>query len=52
MVAENEIKKKQPIYLEGDTSENLYFLKEERVKIARVDESGKEITFNLRDEKK
>ena len=27
MVAENEIKKKQPVYMEGDPSETLYLLK-------------------------
>jgi CRP/FNR family cyclic AMP-dependent transcriptional regulator len=31
----------------GDPSENLYFLKEGRVKITRVDESGKEFTLTL-----
>lgn len=47
MVVENQIGKKQPVYLEGDISEKLYFLKEGRVKITRVDESGKEITLTL-----
>ena len=47
MVAENQIKKKSPIFLEGDSSENLYFLKEGRVKITRIDESGKEFTLTL-----
>lgn len=39
-VVESEIKKKQPIFLQGDPSESLYFLKEGRVKITRIDESG------------
>jgi CRP/FNR family transcriptional regulator, cyclic AMP receptor protein len=47
MVAENEIAKKQPVFLEGDPSENLYFLKKGRVKITRIDESGKEFTLTL-----
>ncbi|MBC8186534.1 Crp/Fnr family transcriptional regulator [candidate division KSB1 bacterium] len=47
MVAENQITKKQPVYLEGDPSENLYFLKKGRVKITRIDESGKEFTLTL-----
>ena len=47
MVVNNEVKKKQPIYLTGDPSENLYFLKEGRVKITRIDESGKEFTLTL-----
>jgi len=47
MVSENEIRKKQPVYLEGDSSENLYFLKKGRVKISRVDETGKEFTLTL-----
>ena len=47
MVVDNQVRKKQPVYLAGDPSENLYFLKEGRVKITRVDESGKEITLTL-----
>ena len=47
MVVDNEVKKKQPIYLAGDSSENLYFLKRGRVKITRLDESGKEFTLTL-----
>ena len=47
MVAENQITKKQPVYMEGDPSENLYFLKKGRVKITRIDESGKEFTLTL-----
>ncbi len=47
MVAESEISKKQPVYMEGDPSENLYFLKKGRVKITRIEESGKEFTLTL-----
>jgi len=47
VVVDNEIKKKQPVYLAGDSSENLYFLKKGRVKITRTDESGKEFTLTL-----
>ena len=47
MITDGTIKKKQPIYMEGDPSETLYFLKKGRVKIVRTDESGKEITLTL-----
>ena len=47
MVVDNQVKKKQPIFMAGDPSENLYFLKVGRVKITRVDESGKEFTLTL-----
>ena len=47
MVVDNQVKKKHSIYMAGDSSENLYFLKEGRVKITRVDESGKEFTLTL-----
>ena len=46
-VLEDEFKKKQPIYLQGDPSETLYFLKKGIVKLSRLDESGKEITLTL-----
>jgi len=46
-ITDNEVKRKQPIYLQGDPSENLYFLKRGRVKLSRLDESGKEITLTL-----
>jgi len=49
VLIDNEVKKKQPIYLAGDPSENLYFLKQGRVKISRIDESGKEFTITLLD---
>ncbi|UCE05153.1 MAG: Crp/Fnr family transcriptional regulator, partial [bacterium] len=47
VVVDNEVKKKQPVYLAGDPSENIYFLKEGRLKITRLDESGKEFTLTL-----
>lgn len=47
MMVDSKYGKKQPIYLAGDPSENLYLLKTGRVKISRVDESGKEITLTL-----
>jgi CRP/FNR family transcriptional regulator len=47
MVVDNAVKKKQPVYLAGDPGENLYFLKQGRVKISRIDESGKEFTLTL-----
>ncbi|HDQ00247.1 MAG TPA: Crp/Fnr family transcriptional regulator [bacterium] len=47
VLIDNVVKKKQPIYLAGDPDENLYFLKEGRVKISRIDESGKEFTIIL-----
>ncbi len=46
-VLEDEVRKKQPIYLQGDPSETLYFLKKGLVKLSRLDESGKEITLTL-----
>ena len=47
VLIDNTVKKKQPIYLAGDPGENLYFLKEGRVKISMIDESGKEFTLTL-----
>lgn len=47
LVVDNDVKKKQPIYLAGEPDENLYFLKKGRVKISRIDESGKEFTLTL-----
>jgi len=47
VVVDNEVKKKQPVYLAGDPSETIYFLKKGRVKITRLDESGKEFTLTL-----
>ncbi|MBD3288927.1 cyclic nucleotide-binding domain-containing protein [candidate division KSB1 bacterium] len=46
-VSDNEVKKRDIVYLEGDTGENLYFLKKGRVKISRVNEAGKEITLTM-----
>lgn len=42
-----EVKKRQPLYLPGDPSNNVYLLKRGRVKIANTDESGKEVTFEI-----
>lgn len=47
LVVDNDVKKRQPIYLAGDPGEKLYFLKKGRVKISRLDESGKEFTLTL-----
>ena len=47
VLIDNKVRKKQPIYLAGDPGENLYFLKEGRVKISRIDQSGKEFTLTL-----
>lgn len=33
VAVDNEVKKKQPIYLAGDPSENIYFLKEGLINI-------------------
>lgn len=42
-----EIKKRQPLYLPGDPSSNVYLLKQGRVKIANTASSGKEVTFDI-----
>lgn len=42
-----EVKKRQPLYLTGDPSRNVYLLKKGRVKIANTSPSGKEITFDI-----
>jgi len=42
-----EVKKRQPLYLPGDPSSNVYLLKQGRVKIANTAASGKEITFDI-----
>ena len=42
-----EVKKRRPLYLPGDPSENVYLLKQGRVKIASTDSSGKEATFDI-----
>ena len=39
------VKRRQPIYLPGDTSDKVYLLKSGRVKISRVTEDGKEFTL-------
>lgn len=42
-----EVKKRQPLYLPGDPSSNVYLLKRGRVKIANTASSGKEVTFDI-----
>ncbi|OQW67083.1 MAG: hypothetical protein BVN29_05265 [Nitrospira sp. ST-bin5] len=42
-----EVKKRQPLYLPGDPSSSVYFLKRGRVKIANTAPSGKEVTFDI-----
>lgn len=42
-----EVKKRQPLYLTGDLSRNVYLLKRGRVKIANTAPSGKEVTFDI-----
>ena len=42
-----EVKKRQPLYLSGDPSRNVYLLKQGRVKIANTSPSGKEVTFEI-----
>ncbi len=42
-----EIKKRQPLYLPGDPSTNVYLLKKGRVKLANTGVSGKEVTFEI-----
>ncbi len=42
-----EVKKRQPLYLPGDPSSNVYLLKQGRVKIANTAPSGKEVTFDI-----
>ncbi|HBR51748.1 MAG TPA: hypothetical protein DEA71_16890 [Nitrospira sp.] len=42
-----EVKKRQPLYLPGDPSSNVYLLKKGRVKIANSASSGKEVTFEI-----
>ncbi len=42
-----EVKKRQPLYLPGDSSSSVYFLKRGRVKIASTATNGKEVTFDI-----
>ncbi|NJL17184.1 MAG: Crp/Fnr family transcriptional regulator [Nitrospira sp.] len=42
-----EVKKRQPLYLPGDPSSNVYLLKKGRVKLANTGASGKEVTFEI-----
>ncbi|MFQ5580627.1 MAG: Crp/Fnr family transcriptional regulator [Nitrospiria bacterium] len=41
------VKKKTPIFFPGDPSQQVYLLKEGRVKISRVSEDGREVTIAL-----
>jgi len=41
------VKKKTPIFFPGDPSQQVYLLKEGRVKISRVSEDGREVTLAL-----
>ena len=41
------IRKKQDIYLEGDDSTRLYFVRSGRVKIVKTTDGGKELTVGL-----
>jgi CRP/FNR family cyclic AMP-dependent transcriptional regulator len=41
------VKKRQPLYLPGDPSSNVYLLKQGRVKLASTAVSGKEVTFEI-----
>lgn len=43
----SSVKKKEPIYLPGDPSQQVYLLKSGRVKISRITADGKEITLAL-----
>ena len=45
MTSMSSVKKKQPIYLPGDSSRNVYLLKSGRVAVSRLTEIGKEITI-------
>jgi CRP-like cAMP-binding protein len=42
-----EVKKRQPLYLPGDPSSNVYLLKKGRVKIANTAPNWKEVTFDI-----
>ncbi len=42
-----EVKKRQPLYLSGDPSSNVYLLKKGRVKISNTAANGKEVTFDI-----
>lgn len=47
MTQMQEVKRRQPLYMPGDPSSNVYVLKRGRVKIANTDASGREITFEI-----
>ncbi len=42
-------RKKEPIYLPGDTSETVYLLKKGRVKISKISKEGREATLTILD---
>lgn len=42
-----EVKKRQPLYLPGDPSNNVYLLKKGRVKLTNTGTAGKEVTFEI-----
>ncbi|MCX6312200.1 MAG: response regulator [Bacteroidetes bacterium] len=42
-----QIKNKYPIYSEGDTASNIYFLKSGKIKIFKTNESGKEYILSI-----
>jgi len=47
MTRMESVKKKSSIFLPGDPSQQVYLLKEGRVKISRVSENGREVTLAL-----
>jgi CRP-like cAMP-binding protein len=42
-----EVRKRQPIYLQGDPANTVYLLKKGRVKVSSTAPSGKEVTFEI-----
>jgi CRP-like cAMP-binding protein len=47
MMTPRNIKKKGLVYCEGDRADNLYILKEGRIKITRLAEDGRELTIDI-----
>ncbi|VAV82222.1 hypothetical protein MNBD_DELTA01-823 [hydrothermal vent metagenome] len=47
MMTPRNIKKKGLVYSEGDRADQLYILKEGRIKISRLGEDGKELTMDI-----
>jgi CRP-like cAMP-binding protein len=41
------VKKRQPLYLTGEPSTNVYLLKQGRIKLTKTSPSGKEVTFEI-----